>query len=179
MFSYPDAARYRLGTNYQQLPTNAAKSPVYSPFQRDGFMNFGTNYGDDPNYVGSTLKPTTFKGRASGKTVPPTITEHERWVGEVFNYTSDTGPEDFEQAASLWKVFGREQGQQERFIDNVADNVAGVKNDMLRSRVYGALRTYKMGCIIAITNCNFLDLFAGVDENLGARIRDATESKRR
>lgn len=32
LFAYPDAARYHLGVNYQQLPTNAAKAQVYCPF---------------------------------------------------------------------------------------------------------------------------------------------------
>lgn len=45
MFAYPDAARYRLGINYQFLPTNAAKSEVYCPIERDGFMNFTKNMG--------------------------------------------------------------------------------------------------------------------------------------
>ena len=52
MFAYNDAARYRLGVNYQQLPCNKPVSAVYSPYQRDGFMTFGDNYGGDPNYVG-------------------------------------------------------------------------------------------------------------------------------
>ena len=44
MFAYPDASRYRLGVNYQFLPTNAAKSEVNCPIERDGFMNFTSNY---------------------------------------------------------------------------------------------------------------------------------------
>ena len=60
MFAYPDASRYRLGVNYQFLPTNAAVANVYCPTERDGFMNFTTNYAGDPNYVGSKLKPMTF-----------------------------------------------------------------------------------------------------------------------
>lgn len=137
MFSYPDAARYRLGTNYQQLPTNHAKCPVYSPYQRDGFMNFTSNYGDDPNYVGSMLRPTTFKTSGSGKPVVSSLTEHEKWVGEVSSYTSTVGPEDFEQATALWKVLGKTAGQQENFISNLSGNVAGVKNDELRGMVFG------------------------------------------
>lgn len=43
MFAYPDAARYRLGINYQFLPTNVAKSHVYCPTERDGLMNFTKN----------------------------------------------------------------------------------------------------------------------------------------
>lgn len=133
MFAYSDAARYRLGTNYQMLPTNHAKAPVYCPFQRDGLMNFGTNYADDPNYVGSTLKPTTFKKPS----VAPTFTNHEEWAGRVTSFVSDVGPDDFEQAAALWGVLGRNPGEQDRFVGNLSSHVAGVKSDKIRDMVYG------------------------------------------
>lgn len=80
LFAYPDAARYRLGVNYQQLATNTAKSQVYCPFQRDGFINFSDNYGADPNYVGSSLQPTPFYQNVKG-TKPEalsTMTEYEQ-----------------------------------------------------------------------------------------------------
>ena len=137
MFAYPDAARYRLGTNYQMLPTNAAMSHVYTPFQRDGFMNFGTNYGDDLNYVGSQLRPVQFKTSGSGERVQTTLTEHEKWVGKVSSYTSEVKPEDFEQATMLWDIIGKEPGHQERFIGNVADDVSKVIHVKLRDMVYG------------------------------------------
>ncbi|KAM0260173.1 hypothetical protein ACHAQJ_002939 [Trichoderma viride] len=88
---------------------------------RDGLMNFGTNYGDDPNYVNSSLHPITYKngGKATGLT---TITEHEKWVGQVTSFSSEVGPEDYEQSTLFWQVLGREPGQQERFIGNVADH---------------------------------------------------------
>jgi catalase len=135
MFAYPDAARYRLGTNYQMLPTNAAHVPVYCPFQRDGFMNFGTNYGDDPNYVGSSLKPTTFERKIN----TTTITEHEKWVGEVVTFTSQVTDADFEQATGLWHVLGRDPGHQERYIENVSASVQKVASKHLRVKVYGML----------------------------------------
>jgi catalase len=114
MFSYPDAARYRLGVNYQQLPTNAALSDVYSPMQRDGFANFRGNYGPDPNYVGSTLRTMTFKG---GKT------SHDEWVGRIADYSSEITDDDFAQATALWNVFGKHPGQQKAFASNVAENL--------------------------------------------------------
>lgn len=138
MFAYADAARYRLGVNYQQLPTNHAKVPIYSPFQRDGFMNFTTNYSDDPNYVGSTLKPTTYKTAGNGRRGGlSTLTEHEKWTGEVSSFTSEIGPEDYEQAADLWEVLGREPGHQDRFVGNVADHLSKGKSSKLRVMVYG------------------------------------------
>lgn len=136
MFAYPDAARYRLGTNYQMLPTNHAKSPVHCPYQRDGFMNFTDNYNDQPNYVGSQLKPMTFKAGGAPCGRLSTLTEHEKWTGEVLSYTSSVTALDFEQATALWKVIGREHGHQERFISNVAASISGVTDRRLRSAVY-------------------------------------------
>lgn len=136
MFAYPDAARYRLGTNYQLLPTNHAKSPVHCPYQRDGFMNFTDNYNDQPNYVGSQLKPMTFKAGGAPCGRLSTLTEHEKWTGEVLSYTSSVTALDFEQATALWKVIGREHGHQERFISNVAASISGVTDRRLRSAVY-------------------------------------------
>ncbi|PHH74302.1 hypothetical protein CDD82_5015 [Ophiocordyceps australis] len=155
MFAYPDAARYRLGVNYQQLPTNHAVVPIYSPFQRDGFMNATPNYGGDPNYVGSMLKPTTFLDSNQAARIS-TITEHQKWVGQVSTYTTEIAPEDFEQAKGLWDVLGRDPGHQDRFVGNVADNVSRVTNNELRAKVF--------------------ELFSRVDEKLGARIRTETES---
>ena len=39
LFSYPDAHRYRIGTNYLQLPINRPQSPV-NTYNKDGSMRF-------------------------------------------------------------------------------------------------------------------------------------------
>ncbi|KAK9243427.1 catalase-like domain-containing protein [Lipomyces tetrasporus] len=146
-----------MGVNYQQLPTNAASSPVYCPFQRDGFMNFSTSYGDDPNYVGSILRPTTFAPASNGNSrVASTLTEHEKWVGEACSFATQITDEDFEQATAMWEVLGREPGHQERFIGNVAGHLRGVKDTRLKSMVYA--------------------LFSHVNAGLAARIQAATEA---
>lgn len=49
IFAYADAARYRVGTNHQLLPINAAKCPVNN-YQRDGAMRFDDNGGSTINY---------------------------------------------------------------------------------------------------------------------------------
>jgi catalase len=137
MFAYPDAARYRLGVNYQLLPTNHAVAPVYSPFQRDGYMNFSLNYGSDPNYVGSMLKPTLFKVTAASKSGAGSLTEHEKWAGQVSSFASEVTSEDYEQATQLWNVLGRDPGHQDRFVSNVADHLMGIANSKLKLMVYG------------------------------------------
>ncbi|RDW63355.1 catalase [Coleophoma cylindrospora] len=114
MFSYPDAARYRLGVNYTQLPCNAPISPVYSPYLRDGTGSIKGNYGADPVYVRSSLK----------KIQPgPKINLHEEWVGQVVAYSSEVEDDDFVQARDMWNVLGKEEGQQEILVCNVAGNV--------------------------------------------------------
>ena len=49
LLSYPDAHRYRLGTNYEQIPVNQCPYKVTN-YQRDGFMQTGDNGGSNPNY---------------------------------------------------------------------------------------------------------------------------------
>lgn len=114
MFSYPDAARYRLGVNYQQLPTNLPLSAVYSPMQRDGANNFRGNYGPDPNYVRSSLRPMKYTGAN---------TTHDEWVGKIAAFTSEVTDEDFVQARGMWKVLGTQKGEQTRFAKNVSDHL--------------------------------------------------------
>ncbi len=49
ILAYPDAHRYRLGANYEQIPVNRPINEV-NHHQRDGFMNVDGNGGDSPNY---------------------------------------------------------------------------------------------------------------------------------
>jgi catalase len=49
ILSYPDAQRYRLGGNYEQIPVNRCPFMV-SNYQRDGQMRVDGNGGKGPNY---------------------------------------------------------------------------------------------------------------------------------
>lgn len=124
MFAYPDAARYRVGVNYQQLPCNRPESQVYAPYERDGGMRYMTNYGSDPSYVNSSLVPVRFDTKigASGYS----IGHDEVMSGRVAGYASEVTDEDFEQARAMWAVLGRHGGEQEDFVANVVDSLQGV-----------------------------------------------------
>lgn len=145
LFSYPDTHRHRLGVNYQQLPVNAPLR-AFNPYQRDGAMAVNGNYGANPNYP-SSYRPLTYKP------VKPT-NQHEKWAGEALNYFSEVTPEDYVQAKGLWDVLGKQPGQQENFIGNVAGHLSAAKEDTRR-------RTY--------------DMFSRVDAELGAKIVQETE----
>jgi len=49
ILSYPDAQRYRLGVNYEQIPVNRCPFMVNN-YQRDGQMRIDGNGGKSPNY---------------------------------------------------------------------------------------------------------------------------------
>ncbi|HRE44247.1 MAG TPA: catalase [Terricaulis sp.] len=49
LFNYADAQRYRLGTNFHQIPVNKARCPVHSN-HRDGIGRVDGNYGGLPHY---------------------------------------------------------------------------------------------------------------------------------
>jgi catalase len=49
LLSYPDAKRYRLGANFEQIPVSQCPY-VVANYQRDGFMQTGENGGSNPNY---------------------------------------------------------------------------------------------------------------------------------
>jgi catalase len=124
MFSYPDAARYRLGVNYQQLPTNHPLSPVYTPFQRDGFATVTPNYGPDPNYVRSSLRPLSYG---------PVDVAHDEWVGKVTAWTSEVKDADFVQPRALWEKWSKEE--REAFVGNVCAHLSGAIKEVQRETV--------------------------------------------
>jgi catalase len=120
MFAYPDAARYRLGVNYQQLPCNCPISRVYTPYQRDGAFRYTSNYNGDPNYVRSSLRPIKFVESSGANGLG--LSKHDEWVGQVAAYTSEISPEDFVQATAMWDVLKRE-GKQQNFVHNVTEHL--------------------------------------------------------
>ncbi|KAL2134665.1 hypothetical protein VTI74DRAFT_11243 [Chaetomium olivicolor] len=149
MFAYPDAARYRLGVNYQQLPCNRPVATVYCPYQRDGLATINGNYDGDPNYVRSALKDVAYRPRqprhdadhhdatssgtngAAGNShnVHKQSSKHDVWVmGSVADYTSDVTDDDFVQARMFWEnVLGKREGQQERLVSSVAAHLGKAK----------------------------------------------------
>jgi catalase len=168
LFSYPDTHRHRLGVNYQQIPVNAPLK-AFNPFQRDGAMAVNGNYGANPNYP-SSYRSLTYKH------VQPT-NPHEKWAGAaVSDLFDEVKPQDYvsprvlrhaflerrvtnayarqEQATGLWKVLGKQPGQQENFINNVAGHLAAA-NVETRNRTY--------------------EMFSRVDPQLGAAIKESTE----
>ena len=129
MFSYPDAARYRVGPNYQQLLCNRASSHVYSPYERDGPGTINGNYGGDPDYVRSSLRKVKLTSHNQ-------MTAAEQWSGHVVAHASEVTDKDFEQARDLWKIICGEEGGKKQFLDNITPSLAQIVPD-LQERALG------------------------------------------
>ena len=121
IFSYPDAQRYRLGANYQQLPVNQPKCPVMH-YQRDGFMAPGNNYGSAPNY-----EPNSTEGTPKDN---PAYAEPPNHLGDVTvdRYSHREGNDDYTQAGNLYRLMTPEQ--QERLADNIVGSLSQARQDI-------------------------------------------------
>lgn len=113
-FSYSDTQRYRVGTNYLQLPINAPKSPVATN-QRDGQMTLMVDKapGQNPhvNYEPSSLGGLQ-EAAPSGKEHQPMY--NDRLVREKISRTNDFG-----QAGDTYRKF--EDWERDELIANLVD----------------------------------------------------------
>lgn len=125
MFAYPDAHRYRIGANYNQLPVNAPKSGVHS-YSKDGQMRFNTVSDPvySPNSKGGPRADINRYGESAG------------WHtdGELVRaaYTLHAQDDDWGQAGSLVRDV-MNAAERDRLVDNIVGHLLdGVSEPVLR-----------------------------------------------
>jgi catalase len=142
MFAYPDAQRYRIGANYNQLPVNAPKSPVHS-YSKDGQMRFNTVTDPvySPNSKGGPRADVERYGQAAG------------WHtdGEIVRtaYTLRAADDDWGQAGTL---------------------VRDVMNDEERDRLVGNIVGHLLDGVSEPVLERAFEYFRNVDVDLGERV---------
>ncbi|MBR8832566.1 MAG: catalase [Stigonema ocellatum SAG 48.90 = DSM 106950] len=121
LMSYPDAQRYRLGGNYQQLPVNQPKCPVMH-HQRDGFMALGNNGGSVPNYEPNSAEGTPKQNPAYAEPPFP--------LGDVAvdRYDHREGNDDYTQAGNLYRLLTPDQ--QKRLVQNIIGSLSQARQDI-------------------------------------------------
>ena len=144
LMAYQDAARYRIGTNVNQIPVNAARCPVNN-YQRDGaFASMGCPVGHGvggssfvnentilsasnfyPNDRAAQGAPTPLAGMA-----PPDIPVLENaWIGN-----HDQSNEDYyAQAGDLFCLMT--EFQKAQLFNNIADGLSQA-NASIQERMY-------------------------------------------
>jgi len=117
LFSYGDAARYRLGVNHHQIPVNCPRGAAHvNSFHRDGAMRVDGNQGSIPS-----IEPNSH-GRFADQ---PSYAEPPLGVGAVadrFDYRADDD-NYFEQPGNLFRSMNAEQ--QTALFENTARAITG------------------------------------------------------
>jgi len=126
IFSYADAHRYRLGTHYEALPVNQAKSPVHH-YHKDGPMRFFDNNTKNPD---AYYEPNSFNGPAQA---PHHAEPPLRISGDAARYDHRDGNDDYKQPGDLFRLMNAEQ--QGRLFKNIAAAMQGVPGDIVQRQL--------------------------------------------
>ncbi|OWJ66691.1 catalase [Inquilinus limosus] len=114
LFSYGDAARYRLGVNHHLIPVNAPKCPYHS-YHRDGAMRTDGNLGRTPTYFPNSLGEWPDQPELND---PPLMIE-----GAADHWDHRVDDDHYKQPGDLFRMMNAEQRQ--RLFDNTARSVGG------------------------------------------------------
>ncbi len=125
VFAYADAHRYRIGTNHQQLPVNAPRSPVNTN-QRDGSMTFGPNGGATPNYEPNSYADTP-------KQAPQYAEPALALSGAATRYDHREDTDYYSHAGELFRLM--DDKQKALLINNIAGAMAGVSSDVVQRQL--------------------------------------------
>lgn len=126
VFAYADAQRYRIGTNYQQLPVNAPKCPYHS-YQRDGSMRFDGNSGGAPNY-----EPNSFESAPKQTNIKEPVYP-EASSGPAYQYDHREDTDYYSQAGALFRLMNDEQ--KALLINNIVNSMRGIDEYIQRRQI--------------------------------------------
>lgn len=124
LFSYGDAARYRLGVNHHSIPVNAPRCPFHS-YHRDGQMRVDGNLGGTapyyPNSVGEWADH-------------PEVKEKPLAIGDLADHWDHRVDEDhFEQPGILFRKMSH--AQREALFGNTARAIKGASKEIQRRHI--------------------------------------------
>jgi catalase len=118
LLSYPDAQRYRLGVNYEQIPVN--KSPYgQSNYQRDGLMQVGDNGGASPNY-----RPNSFDDIVADESYKEPPMQLESTIANWFD-RNENDDDHFTQPGLLYSEVMSEKDRK-----NLVSNIVSSMNEI-------------------------------------------------
>lgn len=115
LFSYGDAARYRLGVNHHLIPVNAPRCPSHS-YHRDGAMRTDGNLGRTPSYFPNSLGEWTDR---------PVLNEPPLSLdGAAAHWDHRVDDDHYQQPGDLFRKMNA--AQQQVLFDNTARQIGGV-----------------------------------------------------
>ncbi|WP_158737866.1 catalase KatX [Alteribacillus sp. YIM 98480] len=148
-FSYSDTQRYRVGSNYLQLPIN---KPKHKPAtnQHGGQMDFRTDYGEHDNpHV--NYEPSLIAGLKEAENPGK---EHEPYVEGHLKREPIDRTNNFEQAGETYRRLS--EWEREELISNLVNTLKPCREDIQDQMV---------------------ELFYKCDENYGKRVEEGLKQK--
>ncbi|MFO7447567.1 MAG: catalase, partial [Ignavibacteriaceae bacterium] len=130
LLSYPDAHRYRLGVNYEQIPVNKCPYKVAN-YERDGSMRVDGNGGSDPNYF-----PNSFDDIYADESYKEPAMALEGNLADWYDRNAEGENDHFTQPGLL---FRKVMTNQERIntVANIVNSMSGItgpKKDLIINR---------------------------------------------
>jgi catalase len=130
VFSYPDAQRYRVGTNYNQIPVNAPHAAPVHNYSQDGAQRHGFNAPSTPVYAPNSV---------GGPHADASRTAEGSWENDGVLVraaaTLHAEDSDFGQAGTLYReVFSDES--KARFLVTLAGQASAITVDDIRERFF-------------------------------------------
>ena len=142
LFSYGDAARYRLGVNHHAIPVNAPKCPFHS-YHRDGAMRTDGNHGAgtsyEPNSRGEWLQQPQFAE-------PPLSLE-----GAAAHWDHRVDTDYYSQPGNLFRLLTDEKKR--LLFENTARAIHGVSKPVQERHIFNCTQAdpaYGAGVAAAI-----------------------------
>ncbi|MFA6400391.1 MAG: catalase [Salinivirgaceae bacterium] len=132
LLSYPDAQRYRLGVNYEQIPVNQCPYGN-SNYQRDGLMQVGDNGGANPNY-----HPNSFDDILVDNSYREPSMKLDTTVADWFD-RNENDDDHFTQPGILYSTVMSEPDKK-NLISNIVNSMSGIcgeKKDEIINRQLG------------------------------------------
>ena len=118
LLSYPDAQRYRLGVNYEQIPVNQSRYG-HTNYQRDGFMQVGDNGGANPNY-----RPNSFDNIVVDESYKEPPMQLESNIADWYD-RNENDDDHFTQPGLLYsKVMS--ENDRKNLVSNIVSSMSGI-----------------------------------------------------
>lgn len=121
ILAYPDAHRYRLGANYEQIPVNRPINEV-NHHQRDGMMSVDGNSADAPNYF-----PNRFDDIVADKDYKEPSFKLDSDVADTYDRNKNDD-DHYSQPGTLFREVMNDQ-EKENTISNLIGAMQGVIGD--------------------------------------------------
>lgn len=122
LLSYPDAHRYRLGANYEQIPVNRCPFMVNN-YQRDGQMRVDGNGGSNPNYF-----PNSFDTIVADQSYKEPAWELESKRADWYDRNAEGENDHYTQPGNLFRLM--DDQAKKNTISNIIGAMSGIEGPL-------------------------------------------------